>query len=86
MCVCGIGYAVVCADRFLPTDCFEFCPVLLNEEGVVREGAGKKDTSRMLDFSSWLLAWDRYAIGVPLQFGGGVPCVHASCVCQAQRS
>ena len=68
-------------DRFLPTDSFEFCPVLLNEEGVVRESAGKKDTSRMLDFSSWLLAWDRYAIGkVSLQFGCGVPCECASCV------
>ena len=54
-------------DRFLPTACSEYCPDLLNEEGAVRDGAAKKETARRLDFSSWMSAWDRYAIG--LYFG-----------------
>lgn len=52
------------ALRFLPSTCPEQCPVLLDEDGAIREGGFKKDLSRRLDFSVWLLAWDRYAIGV----------------------
>ena len=44
--------------------CPEHCPVLLDEEGRVRDGTKKKDLSRRLDFPSWLLAWDRYALGL----------------------
>ena len=54
----------VVAFRFLPSTCPEQCPVLLDEDGTIREGGFKKDLSRRLDFSMWLLAWDRYAIGV----------------------
>ncbi len=43
--------------------CPEHCPFLLDEDGAVRENANKKDMSRRLDFSAWMLAWDRYALG-----------------------
>ena len=51
--------------RFLPSECAEHCPVLLDEDGAVRENASKKDMSRRVDFGAWLLAWDRYALGAP---------------------
>ena len=53
----------VVAFRFLPSTCPEHCPVLLDEDGMFREAGVKRDLSRRLEFSAWLLAWDRYAIG-----------------------
>ena len=50
-------------DRFVPSLCPEHCPVLLDEDGRVRENAWKKDATKRLDFGAWLLAWDRYALG-----------------------
>ncbi len=58
-----ITLAPVACVRFLPTGCPEHCPVLLDEDGKVRENPVKKDMTRRLDFSAWLLSWDPYAIG-----------------------
>lgn len=49
--------------KFLPLCCAENMPVLLDEDGAVRTPSSGKDAHRRLDFASWLLAWDRYAIG-----------------------
>ena len=51
--------------KFLPVNCPENVPVLLDEDGAVRTESkpGGKEPRR-LDFASWLLAWDRYAIGI----------------------
>ncbi len=41
----------------------------------MREAAGpKKDLSRRPDFSAWLLAWDRYAIGTTCHYHCEPPC------------
>lgn len=62
--------------RFLPSTCPEHWPVLLDQDGAVRETGVKKD-QRRLEFSAWLLAWDRYALGV-LQHGCDICCVVAA--------
>ena len=49
--------------KFLPLSCPENILVLLDEDGAVRTPAPGKEANRRLDFASWLLAWDRYAIG-----------------------
>ena len=49
--------------KFVPTWCTEHCPVALDDEGGLREG-GDKSAGKRLDFSVWMLAWDRYAIGM----------------------
>ena len=36
---------------------------MLDEKGCVREGGVKKEAAKRLDFSVWMLAWDRYAVG-----------------------
>ncbi len=51
--------------RFLPAVCPEYCPVLLDEDGAVRETGAKKDTRR-LEFSSWQLAWERYSLAAAI--------------------
>jgi hypothetical protein len=43
--------------------CTEHCTVLLDGDGAVSEQPQKKDMGRRLDFSLWMLAWDRYALG-----------------------
>ena len=62
---CSISHTVlmmfVVHDRFLPVACTEFCPVLLDDDGCVRESGWKKD-NRKLDFSMWQLAFDRLAL------------------------
>ena len=62
---CNINNTVlmmfVVHGRFLPVACTEFCPVLLDDDGCVREGGTKKD-NRKLDFSMWQLAFDRLAL------------------------
>ena len=55
--------AYMCDCRFLPSTFPEHCPVLLDEDGRIRENGGRKDMRR-LELSAWLLAWDRYAIGL----------------------
>jgi hypothetical protein len=56
--VCNHAFS---AFRFLPTMCAEHCKVNLDEHGAAREQP--KAATKRLDFSAWMLAWDRYALG-----------------------
>ena len=50
--------------------------MLLDEDGSIREAGARKDLRR-LEFSAWLLAWDRYAMGESGQHG--CACVPRQC-------
>ena len=63
-CLCGWARLGFACGRFLPAGCSDYTPVLLDEDGAVRDdSATKKEFARRLDFGPWLLAWDRYALG-----------------------
>ena len=57
--------------------CPDHSPVLLDEEGCIREGC-KKEIARRLDFASWLLAWERYSLGESIH--ECVRFLHAACI------
>ena len=81
---CAVGRALVFAcGRFLPAGCSDYTPVLLDEDGAVRDdSATKKEFARRLDFGPWLLAWDRYALGT----WDGLHCVSIIVIALVDRS
>ena len=53
-----------CLTRFLPATCPEHFAVQIDSDGCLKKGQDSgKENNKRLDFSAWLMAWKRYAMG-----------------------
>ena len=56
--------------KFLASFCKACLPVVLDDDlaapSLVKEALAKAKTSKLLDFASWLIAWDRFAIAAAI--------------------
>ena len=60
--VCALPHT--CLTRFLPATCPEHVAVQIDPDGCLRKGQdSSKENNKRLDFSAWLMAWKRYAMG-----------------------
>ena len=67
------SYICVELKKFLPQNCSEYLPAAENELSAMERLLGaadpapkKRDSGRRLDFASWLLAFDRYALAATI--------------------
>ena len=61
-----------CLTRFLPAACPEHVAVQIDPDGCLRKGQdSNKENNKRLDFSAWLMAWKRYAMGEHLSISLG---------------
>ena len=67
------SYICVELKKFLPQNCSEYLPAAENEPSAMERLLGaadpapkKRDNGRRLDFASWLLAFDRYALAATI--------------------
>ena len=67
------SYICVELKKFLPQNCSEYLPAAENEPSAMERLLGaadpapkKRDNGRRLDFASWLLAFDRYALAAAI--------------------
>ena len=59
--------------RFLPATCPEHVAVHIDSDGCLKKGQdNNKECAKRLDFSAWLMAWRRYAIGQSFKHAPGL--------------
>ena len=62
--------------RFLPATCPEHVAVHIDSDGSLKKGQDhNKECAKRLDFSAWLMAWRRYAIGQSFKHAPGLQIV-----------